>query len=476
MTSKHNAASESSTKHDKKLLVLDTNVLLHDPNCLFKFRDNDIFIPFVTLEELDNKKVGTSDLNRNARQATRLLEEITTQKIGSLEDGFPLSPVQKESESKAVGKLFVQGKSLPFLEHEHLHKNDNLYLSVLDYLVKLEAKKLKESVRSVHMVTKDINLRIKARGLGFHAEDYLHDHVVDDAELLYRGISELEEEPFENQEDVYSWKEGKKVNYKIKNNKWIANQFLHVTTSDKLYQVTNIDDEGFAHISPVDNYFVEKNHVMGINARTEEQQAGLALLRDPNVDFVALLGPAGTGKTLLTVACAIQAVMDKDYDEIIFTRATIPVGDDIGYLPGTEEEKMAPWASPLTDNIEVLSEIAEQRSHNDTIKLKEISDNKINIKAMAFMRGRTLTKKFLIIDEAQNLTPAQMKTLITRAGENTKVVCLGNLSQIDSPYLSETSSGLAYAVEKFKGWAHFGALVLTKGERSRLANEANIRL
>jgi PhoH-like ATPase len=225
------------------------------------------------------------------------------------------------------------------------------------------------------------------------------------------------------------------------------------------------------------DYENEKNDVYGVVARNEEQNFALNLLMDPEVHFVTLLGPAGTGKTLLTLAAGLEQVVErKDFDEIIFTRATVPMGEDIGFLPGTEEEKMMPWMGALDDNLDFLlgSSKAETAWHAKTTK--DLIRERIKIKSMSFMRGRTFARKFLIIDEAQNLTPKQMKSLITRAGMGTKVVCMGNLAQVDTPYLSERSSGLAYAVERFKGWKRYGHVILEKGERSELANYANDNL
>ncbi|MDO9177075.1 MAG: PhoH family protein [Agitococcus sp.] len=453
-----------------RLFVLDTNILLHDPYSTLKFKEHDIFIPFVTLEELDGKKVGTQDVNRNARQATRLLDAIVSQVSINMRDGFPLIEV---SAGAATGKLYLQQEGLPFLAEEHVRKNDNLYLAVLSFLTKMRP------TQSVVMVTKDLNLRIKARAMGFAAEDYLHDHAVEDADLVYRGIRNEPVEFLETWADsapLRSWKEKGQVYYQGAYFSCEPNEFI-LFDDGSLYQVVAANRENDeVRIASVLDRKGPKAAVQGIANRNAEQQAAFSLLMDPDIDFVALLGPAGTGKTLLTLAAAVhQAMNGRLYDEIIFTRATIPLGDDIGFLPGTEEEKMRPWAGALDDNLEVLIGLAERgagcpNTLSDTLK------DLVSVKAITFMRGRTFQRKFLIIDEAQNLTPKQVKTLITRAGEGTKIVCMGNLAQIDSPYLSEASSGLAYAVERFKGWPHFGALVLSKGERSRLANAGNDRL
>jgi len=457
----------TATPVTTKLYVLDTNVLLHDPFSMCKFKEHDVFIPFVTIEELDGKKAGNLDVNRNARQATRLLDEIVSQDGASMDSGYPLNTFNG---GQASGKLFVQRESLPFLADEHVRKNDNLYLSVLKHLTDTH------SGRAVIMVTKDLNLRIKARALGFSADDYLHDHAVEDADLIYRGIQYVEGNWLEQfGSNIESWKHDEHVYYKVPKFECRPNEFMSLA-SGELYQVVEVSDDGVTLESVTDTR-KEKNAVMGICARNEEQQAALALLTDPDVDFVSLLGPAGTGKTLLALAAGMQQVDQEAVDDIIFTRVTIALAgtDDIGALPGSEEEKLAPWVGALYDSVEVIAESSSENV-NKQQDIRTMGKEKVQVRALQFMRGRTFHRKFLIVDEAQNLTPKQMKALITRAGEGTKVVCLGNLAQIDSPYLSETSSGLAYVVERFKGWPHFGALVLQKGERSRLANEGNERL
>ena len=462
------AASKRSTK--KKVFVLDTNVLLHDPNSLFRFDEHDVYIPFVTLEELDKHKVGTNDINRNARQATRLLEEITAQK-GSFKTGFPLNNFNGRH---ATGKLFTQSEVIqPNDALGDSKKNDNMFLAVLAHLQ--EASPTRKAV----LVTKDLNLRVKARALGYESEDYLNDHAVEDSDLLYRGFRYLEDSVFESaMEGVESWKEQHSVFYRVRQLE--KEPFFHqemVVFPDGLLTIVEKVTGDEVILRTMRDYENEKNDVYGVVARNEEQNFALNLLMDPEVHFVTLLGPAGTGKTLLTLAAGLEQVVErKDFDEIIFTRATVPMGEDIGFLPGTEEEKMMPWMGALDDNLDFLlgSSKAETAWHAKTTK--DLIRERIKIKSMSFMRGRTFARKFLIIDEAQNLTPKQMKSLITRAGTGTKVVCMGNLAQVDTPYLSERSSGLAYAVERFKGWKRYGHVILEKGERSELANYANDNL
>lgn len=455
------------SSNQKKIFVLDTNVLLHDPNSLFQFQEHNLYIPFVTLEELDNHKVGTQEINRNARAATRLLEEITSQQ-GSFAEGFELKDFNGKH---ASGKLFMQSEAIvvdgPAIGGS---KNDNKFLDVMAYLAKTRPE------QAAVLVTKDLNLRVKARAMGFHSDDYLNDHAVEDSDLLYCGYRALDEAVLESAgERLKSWKEGAKVFYSIPQDRkqpYYANEMLILP--DGLRTIVKSADDEVALLQVLKDYSIEKNSVWGITARNAEQAFALQLLMDPDVDFITLLGPAGTGKTLLTLAAALEQTLEsKRYSEIIVTRATVAVGDEIGFLPGTEEEKMLPWMGALEDNLEVLMGDKSDEAGWATKTTKDLVMRNVKVKSMSFMRGRTFLGKFLIIDEAQNLTPKQMKTLVTRAGPGTKVVCMGNLAQIDTPYLSEASSGLAHAVEAFKGWAHSGNIILKKGERSRLADYAN---
>ena len=454
-------------KGNKKIFLLDTNVLLHDPNSLFRFQEHDVFFPFVTLEELDKFKIGTQDINRNARQATRLLEQVTTQANYTFSSGFPLKPFNGHH---ATGRLFMQHKAIE--EHELAlgTKNDNQFLAVLEFLTKTYP------TRQCILITKDLNLRVKARALGFEANDYTHDHAVEDSDLLYRGYREAVIADLEQAGDkLLSWKEGAHSYYEIpqqKRNPYVANEML--VFPDGEMTVVKRTDGPRVTLATMTDYTHPRHSVWGITARNEEQALALHLLMDPDVDFVSLLGPAGTGKTLLTLAAALEQVIEqKRFGEIIFTRATVPLGEDIGFLPGTEEEKMGPWLGAMEDNLEVLMQNTRGENEWQASTTAGLIRSYIKVKSISFMRGRTFNQKFVILDEAQNLTPKQMKSLVTRAGEGTKIVVLGNLSQIDTPYLTEHSSGLAYGVERFKGWAHYGHVILEKGERSRLANYAN---
>ena len=462
-----------SNQYGRKLFVLDTNVLLHDPMCLFRFKEHDIYIPIITLEEMDAHKKGLTEVARNARQTSRFLDELLTLAGDSaLKNGILLSST---GHSDARGKLFLQteitGSHLP--DSLPGEKADNQILGIL-----LALSNQISDYDHVALVSKDINIRIKARALGLYAEDYTTDKVLEDSDVLYGGWRALDSQFWlRNGHDLHSWQEGGNVFYRIRGEdvrNWTVNELLcDRSQEDEFFaRVVSIDGQE-AVLQTVKDYAHVKNNIWGITARNWGQNYAINLLMDPNVDLVTLLGQAGTGKTLLTLAAALAQTFDhKRYNEIIMTRITIPVGDDIGFLPGTEEEKMAPWMGALEDNLDVLTGQDAGSTEWARKATLELVNSKIKVKSLNFMRGRTFQNKFLIIDEAQNLTPKQMKTLVTRAGNGTKVVCLGNLAQIDSPYLTEGSSGLTYLVDRFKGWPHFGHITMQQGERSRLADYA----
>jgi PhoH-like ATPase len=424
------------------------------------------------LEELDNNKRGVSEAARSARQVSRFIEKLmdgaTKQDI---EDGLEL-PVPEESAPRGSGRLYLQTRSLSFELPKNLpgNKPDNEILSTVLALQK-EYRNM-----TIILVSKDINLRIKAAALGIHAEDYHDDQVLDDLSLLYTGQSTLNADFWElHNKELTSWKEGHKTYYSISGpdiKQWFPNRLIH-DGKNKGFEAVVRRLEGNRAIVEISTNYMNKNHtVWGINARNREQNFALNLLMDPDIDLVTILGNAGTGKTLLTLAAGLAQVLDeRRYQEIIMTRVTVPMGEDIGFLPGTEEEKMAPWMGALMDNLEVLSQaegdIWGRAATNDLLR------NRIRIRSLNFMRGRTFLNRYIIIDEAQNLTSKQMKSLITRAGPGTKVVCLGNVSQIDTPYLSETTSGITYVVDRFKEWQHSGHITLISGERSRLADYAS---
>jgi len=474
-------AKKASPDIDRsKFYVLDTNVLMHDPTAIYRFQEHDLYIPMVVLEELDHAKKGSSEVSRNARQVSRFLDDL----IGgadknAIEQGLPIPGPQNQNGgfrgALPSGRLFLQTSSLTEDLPVPLPGNrpDNSILGTVIALQNIHKDK------QLCLVSKDINLRIKARVLGITAEDYYSDKVLDDVSLLYAGYEQLPHDFWDqHSEKLECWQEGERTYYAIRG-PIVASLY----PNECLYHPENGDEEGFeaivrriegdrAVIERAVDYRREHNAVWGITARNREQNFALNLLMDPEVDFVSLLGTAGTGKTLLALAAGLMQTMElKRYREIVMTRVTIPVGEDIGFLPGTEEEKMTPWMGALLDNLEVLtqSEVGGEWGRQATA---DILQKRIKIRSLNFMRGRTFLNRYIILDEAQNLTSKQMKTLITRAGPGTKILALGNIGQIDTPYLSETTSGLTYVVDRFKGWRHGGHIILMRGERSRLADFA----
>lgn len=456
----------------KRTFVIDTNVLMHDPSSLFRFQEHDIYIPMIVLEELDDNKRGTSEVARNARQASRFLDDLLKDvDADNIEQGIEL-PHSSETSSEQAGRLFLQTRSLREELPESLpgDKPDNHILATALGL------KHQNSKRIVTVVSKDINLRIKASILGIHSEDYYNDKVLEDVDLLYAGTAKLDNDFWsEHEKDMESWQEDGHTFYRVSGPQvtdWYSNECLSMN-GDKFEAIVRNVDEETAVIEHSKNYRQSNNSIWGITARNREQNFALNLLMDPNIDFVSLLGMAGTGKTLLTLAAGLNQTLDLNlYNEIIMTRVTVPMGEDIGFLPGTEEEKMTPWMGALMDNLEVLTGV-ESEGEWERAATGALLQNRIKLRSINFMRGRTFLKKYLIIDEAQNLTSKQMKSLITRAGPGTKVVCLGNVAQIDTPYLTETTSGLTYVVDRFKKWPHSGHITLQRGERSRLADYAS---
>ncbi|MHA6833364.1 PhoH family protein [Ralstonia pseudosolanacearum] len=459
-----------------KLFVLDTNVLMHDPSSLFRFEEHDVYLPMMTLEELDNHKKGMSEVARNARAVSRTLDQLVAGTDGVMEDGLPLA---KLGNRDAQGHLFFQTRLNDIKLPDGLPqgKADNQILGVVSALQQQRPD------RHVVLVSKDINMRIKARALGLPAEDYFNDRVLEDTDLLYSGVMSLPADFWQKHgKNIESWQDPKvgTTFYRLSGPlvpSFLVNQFVFLEPNDgslPLYaQVKELNGKT-AVLQTLKDYTHQKNNVWGVTARNREQNFALNLLMHPEIDFVSLLGQAGTGKTLLALAAGLEQVLDqKLYNEIIITRATVPVGEDIGFLPGTEEEKMQPWMGAFDDNLEVLQKSDDNAGEWGRAATQELIRSRIKVKSMNFMRGRTFVNKFLIIDEAQNLTPKQMKTLVTRAGPGTKIVCLGNIAQIDTPYLTEGSSGLTYVVDRFKGWSHGGHITLARGERSRLADHAS---
>jgi PhoH-like ATPase len=427
----------------------------------------------ITLEELDGHKKGMSEVSRNVRQVSRELDGLAGDDKLDPTAGIPLA---KTGHREAGGKLFFQTtlRDIKLPAGLPQGKADNQILGVVQSL------REEHPAREVVLVSKDINMRVKARALGLCAEDYYNDKTLDDGDLLYTGVQPLPADFWERHgKTMESWSQGGFTYYRISGPlvpALLVNQFVYLESPGEapLYaRVTEITGKT-AVLKTLRDYTHGKNAIWGVTARNREQNFALNLLMDPDCDFITLTGTAGTGKTLMTLAAGLSQVMEeRRYTEIIVTRVTVPVGEDIGFLPGNEEEKMGPWMGALDDNLEVLSKSDNSAGEWGRAATNDLVRSKIKIKSLNFMRGRTFLNKFVLIDEAQNLTPKQMKTLVTRAGPGTKIVCLGNLAQIDTPYLTEGSSGLTYAVDRFKGWPHSGHVTLARGERSRLADYAS---
>ncbi len=463
-------------QRERRLFVLDTNVLLHDPTAIFRFDEHDIYLPMVVIEELDANKKGLSEASRNARQVSRFLDDmmrgVSKEQIDA---GLPVptGAVNHHDARAPSGRLFFQTRVLTGALPVGLPgaSADNLILGQT-----LTLQRENASMRVV-LVSKDINLRIKAAILGVHAEDYYNDRTIEDADVLYTGVEALPVDFWEqHSKNMRSWKEGERTWYQISGpaaKQWQPNLFVYEASSQGIEaSVQNLEGDS-ARLRLTRDFRHDRNGVWGITARNREQNFALNLLMDPEIDFVTLLGPAGSGKTLLTLAAGLAQTLDSNlFTEIIMTRVTVPLGEDIGFLPGTEEEKMEPWMGALMDNLEVLTQSSRGGSWGRAAT-NDLLRHRIKIRSLNFMRGRTFLNRFIIIDEAQNLTPKQMKALVTRAGPGSKLVCLGNIAQIDTPYLTETTCGLTYVVNRFRGWAHSGHVTLVRGERSRLADYAS---
>ena len=461
----------------KRIFVLDTNVLIHDPTAIFRFDEHDIYLPMAVLEELDASKKGLSEQARNARQASRFLDQLMQDKTKAQIDAgiaLPTRGADRSAGGNPTGHLFFQTSSLPALLPDTLPGNrpDNTILA------NTLALRNEQPHARVTLVSKDINLRIKAAVLGIHAEDYYNDRTLADIDVLYTGTEALPADFWEGHgHDLQTWREGGRDYYRVRGPRvpaWSTNEFVYSDTGDQRFEaIVRRIEEDSAVLELVRDYRSDKHSVWGIQARNREQNFALNLLMDPDIDLVTVLGSAGTGKTLLALAAGLTQTLEGNrFSEIIMTRVTVPLGEDIGFLPGTEEEKMEPWMGALLDNLEVLNR-TEGADGWGRAATNDLLRSRIKIRSLNFMRGRTFLNRYLILDEAQNLTSKQMKALITRAGPGTKLVCLGNVEQIDTPYLTEATSGLTYVVNRFRSWEHSGHITLVRGERSRLAHYAS---
>ncbi len=448
--------TSKSTKNNKnpKTFILDTNVILHDATCIHQFQENDIVLPLVVIEEIDHFKRGSQSINLNARDFTRTLDSITGKAL--FNGGVSLG--------KGKGKVRVAiTKGLSKEIHDVFKEDtvDHRILSVAIELVKKEGAK-----KEVILVTKDVNLRMKAKALGIRAEDYTTDRVSSVEELFSgkeiiddfddRIISNFYKIPFEMPaKDIL-----KKIKCEIVPNKYFILRNLNHSVLAVYEQQTELFKK------------VDKNLVYGIKPRNAEQTFAVDALTNSNIQLVSITGKAGTGKTILALASALQ--IRKNYRQIYIARPVVPLSNkDIGFLPGDVESKLAPYMQPLWDNLKVIQDQFPESDRQHMAINQMIKDEKLVIEPLSYIRGRSLQRIFFIVDEAQNLTPHEVKTIITRAGEGTKVVFTGDIYQIDHPYLDSQSNGLSYLIEHFKGQKLYAHINLEKGERSELAELAS---
>ncbi|OFZ12809.1 MAG: phosphate starvation-inducible protein PhoH [Bacteroidetes bacterium RIFCSPHIGHO2_02_FULL_44_7] len=440
----------SSKAKQKKIYVIDTSVLLHDHQAITAFGLNDVALPITVLEELDKFKIGNDTKNFSAREVIRFIDKLSVN--GSLQDWISLG--------KNLGNFKVAFDTPPAgLNAEHIYakgKNDHKIINSAVYLKEVEKS------REVILITKDINLRIKAKALGIRAEDYETGKVETDT-ALKPSVNTIENVDAEIIRQIFT--KGKIEEQGILSDRKVANGY---------YILKNGKSSSLAVYNPIEDQLerIEKEFVYGIKPKNAEQAFALNALLNPAVRLVALQGVAGTGKTLLALASALE--QSKKFHQIILARPIVPLSNkDIGFLPGDANDKIGPYMEPLWDNLKFIkAQFGEnERKHKAILEMQE--NGKIIISPLAFIRGRSLSNIIFIIDEAQNLTPHEVKTIITRAGENTKIVFTGDVNQIDTPYLDENSNGLAYLIDRLKGQPLFAHVKLEKGERSELANLAN---
>ncbi|QLE87026.1 MULTISPECIES: PhoH family protein [Shewanella] len=460
---------------DRKLFVLDTNVLLHEPLAIYSFKEHDVVVPMTVLEELDVIKDRKRDVSRDARVAIRALEDILGGKTTpeQIVQGVPLP--RREDHSDANGTLSI------FPDHQIDNtqaslpgdNNDNCIINTALHL------QLQHQPRKVVLVTKDINMRLKAKGAGIqHVEDYRTDQLIDDIRFLTKGFHQFEGDFWARKEHVSTESHGRQTIHTVPTDEvgeehFYTNQYLIDEESNFCGRVmapptedVKILDLGKDRLLNLDAW--------GIRPKNIYQGMALQALLDPDIDLVILTGPAGCGKTLLAMAAALEMVVERGlYDKVIVTRNTPEIAESIGFLPGTEEEKMAPWLAAITDTLEVL----HKNDVNPSGSMNYIMDKaNIQFKSINFMRGRSIQNSVVILDECQNLTASQIKTMITRMGEGTKLICGGNLAQIDSNYLTPVTSGLTYIVERFKDFEGSANVYLNGVVRSRLAEFAEENL
>lgn len=453
----------------RKAYVLDTNVLIHDPNALLNFEEHQILIPMTVLEELDKLKSGKASVSAECRAAIRMIDRV----LGSAEPEQIRQgvPIWRNAERKYLGTLSVlMDQPEGGIQTLANSLNDN---KIINLLVSLQVA---DQQTRIVLVTKDINMRLKARACGLASEDYTNDQLVSDVKQLSKGYAEFEGSFWERFSGVETVQAIGETRHYLRREDWdapvFANQFV-VDEQGFIGRVLSVSAEQIV-LRNMSHERLMNQEVWGLRPHNIHQAMALDLLRDPSVHLVSLTGPAGSGKTILALATAIeQSIEEKRFNKIIATRSTPPLAEEHGFLPGTEEEKMDPWLGAISDNIEALH-LHDESPKGSIAYVKERAN--IQFKALNYIRGRSFQRALILIDECQNLTPHQMKAIITRAGEGSKVICLGNLAQIDTPYLTPTSSGLTYMCERFKGFAHGGHIQLEGSPRSVLAEYAENNL
>lgn len=464
----------------ERVYVLDTNVLIHDPSAVLKFEEHQVVIPMPVLEELDKLKQGDSDRARQARQATRILDGLMEGKK-TITDGVLSVSLHSDSEdeSEPCGTLsFIQSSDVEKL------KQIGLSADVMDNKILASALTLKEKFgleKKVILVSNDTNMRVKSLAVDLDAEGYRSDAVFTDIDAMVSGAWSSEEgEDFWSLFDVCEPIDVSTGNEEIYHTyyqfvgevvyDWHPGMLILGGDGHDRFRAMVVSTEGNrAQAKVLTNYF-NGNNVFGVCAKDEYQNFALNILMDQDIDLVSIAGVAGTGKTHLALAAALELTMEKGlYEKIVVTRETVAMGEEIGFLPGTEEEKMAPWMGAFIDNIEEITGMDDSEKGKAGMALIK---KRLQMRSLGLMRGRNFTDTLLIIDEGQNITSKQMKNLVTRAGRNTKIICLGNVAQVDSPYLNPGSTGLANLVERFKDWEHSAHITLDRVERSRLAAKA----
>ena len=437
-------------KKTRKIFVLDTSVILHDHQSINNFDEHDLCLPITVLEELDNFKRGKDTKNYEAREFIRLIDKLSADY--TLQEWIPLEGVKK-----GKFKIILNNDKLS-VDAEKIFNDNKADHRILNTVLHLQNA---EKGAKVTLITKDINLRLKAKGLNIPAEDY-ETGKISSVEALYNGSEVIEDIESEFIRKLYT--SGSSEDTSV----------LKKVIDNHYYILKNGKSSSLAYYNPMSASLerVEKLYTYGIKPKNAEQTFALHALMNHNIKLVTIQGVAGTGKTLLALAAALE--QKKEYLQIILARPLVPLSNkDIGYLPGTAERKIDPYMMPLWDNLEFIkSQFSENEKRYKQIMIM-LKEKKIEITPLAFIRGRSLSNVYFIIDEAQNLTPHEVKTIITRAGENTKIIFTGDIHQIDTPYLDEQSNGLSYIIDRLRGNHLYAHVTLTKGERSELANLAN---